>query len=100
MASLVEQAAYKLPEHGDYSSYLTDAYNGRKAITRGQHKGLPAVAEELGLVKNREITTDKGGTWHTYMATDLAIPNFPEGDTKVNEALMVYERNERFNLLV
>lgn len=47
---------------------------------------------QVGLRSDTNIPT-KHGTWHIYEGIDLAIPNFPNGDTRVSEALALYERD-------
>lgn len=99
MATPVEQATYHVPEAGTYSNYLSASFNFRRDITKGgygdhsrHYENLPILAQEIGLRIDTDIPT-RHGTWHIYEGLDLAIPNFPEGDTRVNEALALYERD-------
>ena len=99
MATPVESAAYHVPEPGHYSNYLRDSYSFRRDVTRGgygnnprRYDNLPILAQEIGLRSDKDVPT-RHGTWHIYEGLDLAIPNFPDGDTRVNEALALYERD-------
>jgi len=99
MATFVEQAAYHVPEPGHYSNYLSSSYRFRRDVTEGsygnnphRYENLPLLAQEIGLRSDNDVPT-RHGTWHIYEGIDLAIPNFPDGDTRVNEALALYERD-------
>lgn len=98
MATPVEQAAYHIPEPDHYSNYLSSSYSFRRDVTKGgygnnprRYENLPILAKEIGLRSDKDVPT-RHGTWHIYEGIDLAIPNFPDGDTRVNEALALYER--------
>lgn len=99
MATPVESAAYHVPEAGHYSNYLSGSYSFRRDVTKGgygnnprRYESLPILAQEIGLRSDNDVPT-RHGVWHIYEGSDLAIPNFPDGDTRVNEALALYERD-------
>lgn len=101
MSTPVEQAAYHVPKPGHDSNYyyLSNSYSFRRDVTNGGYdnnpylyKHLPILAQEIGLRSDNDVPT-RHGTWHIYEGLDLAIPNFPDGDTRVNEALALYERD-------
>src|SRR5690242_20222052 len=99
MPTLVESAAYKIPEHGFLNqSYLTDRYRRRSIngedVSTYIHKPdgrwvpskpLSAIAESIGLRRFNELPTGKG-RWELYAGMNLGIPNFPEGETTVSSA--------------
>ena len=98
----VELATYRIPEPGSRNSnYLSDSYNFRRDITKGgyhdnlrDYRFFPGLAQEVGLREDIEVPTKKG-VWHIYEGMDLGIPNFPDGETTVNEALALYEKGEK-----
>ena len=98
MATLVEQAVYHPPEPGEHGIFLNSSYNFRRDVTKGgfdnprRYEDLSTLAQEIGLRRDRDVPT-RYGNWHIYEGLDLAIPNFPKGDTRVNEALALYERD-------
>lgn len=99
MATPIEQATYHVPEPDHYSNYLSSSYSFRRDVTKGgygnnprRYENLPILAQEIGLRSDKDVST-RHGVWHIYEGSDLAIPNFPTGDTRVNEALALYERD-------
>lgn len=99
MATPVEQATYHIPGPDDYGHYLSSSYSFRRDVTKGgygknprRYENFPLLAQEIGLRRDNDVPT-RHGTWHIYEGIDLAIPNFPDGNTRVNEALALYERD-------
>lgn len=99
MPTSVEEAIYQVPS-ADYGYYLRNSYNFRRDVTQGgygngikDYSSLPTLALEIGLRRAKMNVSTQHGAWHIYQGANLAIPNFPDGDTRVNEALALYERD-------
>ncbi|MDO8573350.1 MAG: hypothetical protein Q7R77_01230 [Candidatus Daviesbacteria bacterium] len=85
----MERSIYRLPD-GDNT--LGNRYNfSREAITKpGDYDDLPRLAEELGFLRGPDVST-KQSYWQIFERPEYDVPNFPDGSTKINSSLALYD---------
>lgn len=85
--------AYSVETYSIPRDSLEDWYGKESLLRQRGYVSVQYPIRQLDLRQTgRVITTPKGGQWEIYEYKNLAVPNFPEGETSINLMLGYYQR--------